>query len=128
RTAVRGQAESLREALASGRPVALFPEGTTEGAREVLPFRASLLASLFPPLSGVRVQPVAIDYGPAVGDIAWVGDEGAGANARRLMSRRGSLPVTVTFLEPIEPASAGDRKALAAAARAEVVAALAASG
>ena len=128
RGAVRGQAESLREALASGRPVALFPEGTTEGARAVLPFRASLLASLFPPLAGVRVQPVAVDYGQAVEDIAWVGDEGAGANARRLMSRAGSIPVTLTFLEPIDPAAAGDRKALAAAARGEVVAALGASG
>lgn len=128
RAAVRGQAQSLREALASGRPVALFPEGTTEGAHEVLPFRASLLASLFPPLDGVRVQPVAIDYGAAVEDIAWVGDEGAGANAQRLMSRRGSMPVTVTFLEPIDPEAAGDRKALAAAARDEVAAALVASG
>ena len=127
RGAVRGQADALREALASGRPVALFPEGTTEGAREVLPFRASLLASLFPPLEGVFVQPVAIDYGAAVGDIAWVGDETAGANARRLMSRRGALPVTVTFLDPIDPAAAKDRKVLAAAARDEVVEALGAS-
>ena len=128
RGAVRGQAESLRGALASGRAVALFPEGTTQGGREVLPFRASLLAALFPPLEGVRVQPVAIDYGPAVADIAWVGDEAAGANACRLLSRRGAVPVTVTFLEPLDPAAAVDRKALAAAARAEVVAALGASG
>jgi len=128
RGAVRGQAESLREALASGRPVALFPEGTTEGAHEVLPFRASLLASLFPPLDGVRVQPVAIDYGAATEEISWTGDEGAGANAKRVMSRRGSMPVTVTFLEPLDPGASPDRKALAAAARAEVAAALGASG
>jgi len=128
RGAVRGQADALRDALASGRPVALFPEGTTEGAREVLPFRASLLASLFPPLPGIRVQPVAIDYGPATADIAWTGDEAAGANAKRVMSRRGHLPVTVSFLEPLDPAAAPDRKALAAAARAEVVEALGASG
>jgi 1-acyl-sn-glycerol-3-phosphate acyltransferase len=127
RGAVKGQADALRDALASGRPVALFPEGTTEGAREVLPFRASLLASLFPPLPGVRVQPVAIDYGPAVAEIAWTGDEGAGANAKRLLSRRGTLPVTVSFLEPLDPAALPDRKALAAAAQAEVEAALDAS-
>jgi 1-acyl-sn-glycerol-3-phosphate acyltransferase len=121
---VRGQADALRDALASGRPVALFPEGTTEGGREVLPFRASLLASLFPPLPGVRVQPVAIDYGPAVGEISWIGDETAGANAKRVLSRRGTVLVDVHFLAAVDPAEAGDRKALAAAAQAEVVEAL----
>jgi 1-acyl-sn-glycerol-3-phosphate acyltransferase len=122
---VRGQADSLREALAAaGQPVALFPEGTTEGGHETLKFRASLLASLFPPLPGVRAQPVAIDYGPHVRDIAWVGKEGAGANARRILSRRGTIPVTLTFLDPLDPAAAGTRKALAAAAQAAVEAAL----
>ena len=42
RSAVKGQADALRDALASGRPVALFPEGTTEGGHDVLPFRARL--------------------------------------------------------------------------------------
>ncbi len=121
---VRGQADALREALCAGQPVALFPEGTTEGGHETLPFRASLLSSLFPPLPGIRVQPVAIDYGPLVHEIAWVGEEGAGANARRILSRRGTIPVTLSFLAPIDPAEAGDRKALAAAAQAEVEAAL----
>jgi 1-acyl-sn-glycerol-3-phosphate acyltransferase len=124
---VRGQADALRNALASGQPVALFPEGTTEGGHEVLPFRASLLASLFPPLPGILVQPVAIDYGAAVDEIAWVGDEPAAANARRVLSRRGTIPVRVSFLQPVDPVAAGDRKALAAAAQAEVEAALGAS-
>jgi 1-acyl-sn-glycerol-3-phosphate acyltransferase len=124
RRGVRGQADALRIALASGQPVALFPEGTTDGGAEILPFRASLLASLFPPLPGVRVQPVAMDYGPAGPDIAWVGVESAAANAKRILSRRGTIAVTLTFLEPIDPAQAGDRKALAIAARDEIVAAL----
>ena len=64
---VHGQASALRRTLASGRSVALFPEGTTEGGHEVLPFRPSLFASLFPPLDRVRVQPAAIDYGEASG-------------------------------------------------------------
>ena len=128
RTAVRGQADALRTALGTGQAVALFPEGTTDGGQEILPFRASLLASLFPPLSGIRVQPVAIDYGAAGSDIAWTGDEPAAANVRRVLSRRGTIAVTVSFLAPIDPAAAGDRKALAAAAQAEVAAALGASG
>ena len=44
RGAVHGQADALRTALVGGQPVALFPEGTTEGGEQVLPFRASLLA------------------------------------------------------------------------------------
>jgi 1-acyl-sn-glycerol-3-phosphate acyltransferase len=124
RNAVRGQAEALREVLAGGQPVALFPEGTTEGGLDVLPFRASLLASLFPPLPGLKVQPVALDYGEAGHDIAWVGKESAGANARRILSRSGSTPVTIRFLEPIDPARAGNRKALAAQSRQHILQAL----
>lgn len=127
RGAVRDQADTLRSALASGKPVALFPEGTTEGGPEILPFRPSLLASLFPPLPGVRIQPVAMDYGSASHDIAWVGRESAGANARRILSRKGSTPVTISFLEPLSPENHADRKALAQAARAAIVEKLRAS-
>jgi 1-acyl-sn-glycerol-3-phosphate acyltransferase len=124
RNAVRGQADALRSALATGQPVALFPEGTTEGGVEILPFRASLLASLFPPLPGIMVQPVALDYGAAAHDLAWVGDEAAGANAKRVLSRRGTAEVMIRFLSPIDPAAIGDRKALAALSREEIVKAL----
>ena len=127
RNAVRGQADQLRAALATGQPVALFPEGTTEGGREVLPFRASLLAAVFPPPEGLKVQPVAIDYGEASDDIAWLGDESAGANAKRVLSRPGKGLVTIHFLRPIDPADVPDRKALAERSRSEIVAALGAS-
>ena len=124
RTAVRGQADALRAALQTGQPVALFPEGTTDGGVDVLPFRASLLASLFPPLPGVRVQPVAIDYGPAGHEIAWIGAEPAAENAKRVLGRAGLVAVTLHFLEPIDPAAAADRKSLAEQARAAIVARL----
>jgi 1-acyl-sn-glycerol-3-phosphate acyltransferase len=127
RKAVQGQADALRNALATGQPVALFPEGTTAGGREVLPFRASLLASVMPPLPGLKVQPIAIDYGAAAEEIAWVGNEAAKANARRIFSRAGTIPVTLHFLDPVDPHDVADRKALAQAARAEIVQALDAS-
>jgi 1-acyl-sn-glycerol-3-phosphate acyltransferase len=127
RNAVRDQADQLRTALASGQPVALFPEGTTEGGTDILPFRASLLASLFPPLPGVKLQPVAIDYGAAGNEIAWMGDEPAAANAKRVLSRRGTARVTITFLDPIDPAELPDRKALAERSRAAIVQSLGAS-
>ena len=124
RREVHGQADRLRRTLQAGRAVALFPEGTTEGGHEILPFRASLFASLFPPIEGVRVQPIAIDYGDIAEEIAWVGAEPAGANAKRVVGRPGTIPVLLRFLEPVDPAEAGNRKALAACAQAEVVEAL----
>lgn len=127
RAGVRGQADALRSALASGQPVALFPEGTTDGGPDILPFRASLLAALFPPLPGVRVQPVALDYGAAAHDLAWVGDEPGLANVRKVLGRRGTVPVTLHFLAPVDPHD-GDRKALARAARDEIVEILGPSG
>lgn len=123
RGAVRGQADTLRDALVFGAPVALFPEGTTNGGFEILPFRASLLASLFPPIPDLTVQPVAIDYHAAAHDIAWI-EESAGANALRILRRPGTIPVTLRFLAPIDPAASADRKALASAARDEIVAAM----
>ena len=127
RREVHGQADQLRQKLASGRAVALFPEGTTEGGHEVLPFRPSLFASLFPPLPGVKVQPLAIDYGDVAEEIAWVGVEPAGANARRVLSRKGTIPTRLRFLAPVDPVEARDRKVLAARSQAEVVEALEAS-
>jgi 1-acyl-sn-glycerol-3-phosphate acyltransferase len=124
---VRNQAETVRAALESGMLLALFPEGTTKSGIELLPFRASLIASLFPPIPGLRVQPVALDYGAVGVEIAWEGEEGAAANARRILSRVGTIPVALHFLPPIDPASIADRKALAALARVRIVAILAAS-
>ena len=123
RSTVQDQANELRDALSGGRAVALFPEGTTEAGHEVLPFRASLFASLFPPLDGVMVQPVALDYAD-FDDVAWIGDQSYGLNAKGILSRPGKLRVTIHFLEPIDPHEAGDRKVLAARSRDEVVEAL----
>jgi 1-acyl-sn-glycerol-3-phosphate acyltransferase len=125
---VHGQVDALRTALADGRAVALFPEGTTDGGHEVLPFRASLFSALFPALPGVKVQPVAIDYGAAVHEIAWVGRESAKSNVTRVLSRPGTIRVELSFLEPVDPASAGDRKQLAQSSQGEIVDRLRPSG
>lgn len=127
RSSVKGQADTLRQALQDGRAVGLFPEGTTDSGRELLPFRASLFASLFPALPGVRVQPVAVDYGDDFPDALWVGDEPYGGNAKRILSRRGRLKVTLRFLPAIDPHEAGDRKVLAARSQHAVAGALHAS-
>lgn len=127
RSSVKGQADTVRAALGEGRAVGLFPEGTTDAGRALLPFRASLFASLYPPLPGVAVQPVALDYGGAFDDVLWIGEEPYGGNAKRILSRPGKLPVTLRFLDAIDPAEAGDRKTLAVRAQHAVASALGAS-
>ncbi|WP_395614085.1 lysophospholipid acyltransferase family protein [Allosphingosinicella sp.] len=119
RSAVKGQASDLRGRLAEGRAVCLFPEGTTSG-RLMLPFRPSLFASLYPPLPGVMVQPVQLDFAQ-MDDAAWIGDEAYELSVTRFLERPGRLDVTIRFLEPIDPAEAGDRKALAAQSRRAVL-------
>lgn len=121
---VRAQADTLASALASGQPVALFPEGTTGDGATLLPFRAALFASVAPPPPGVRVQPVLIDYGAAAADIAWADAESAADNALRVFGRRGRIAARVQFLAPLDPAQLGDRKAIAAASRAAIQQAL----
>jgi 1-acyl-sn-glycerol-3-phosphate acyltransferase len=124
RSSVKGQAGALRKGLQDGRAVCLFPEGTTNGGHDILPFRPSLLAALYPPIPGVMVQPVVIDFGAQVGDALWIGDETYEVNGGRLLGRPGRLDVTLRFLDPIDPAQAGDRKLLTARARAAIIAAL----
>ena len=124
RAAARGQADALGDALRTGRPAAFFPEGTTGDGIALAPFRASLFASVAPPPPGIRVQPVAIDYGHAARDIAWKDGESALANAARLIARPGTLAVRLHFLDPIDPALLGDRKAIAAAAHSAIAATL----
>ena len=113
RAGVRQQAEALAAGLTSGRPVALFPEGTTSEGTALLRFNASLLAAVAG--TRVKVQPVAIDYGEARADIAWFGEEPAGRNLMRVLGRRGRFDVRLNFLEPFD--APADRKALATRAR-----------
>lgn len=117
RGALSTQLDALRAALLGHQPVALFPEGTTSDGTGLLPFKPSLLAVLFPPPRSVMIQPVHIDYGAATADIAWHGDEAAGANAMAVLGRKGRLPVALHFLEPFDPATCADRKVMAAMAR-----------
>lgn len=124
RGALSTQLESLRAAMLGHQPVALFPEGTTGDGETLLPFKPALLAVLLPPPRPVAIQPVHIDYGATATDIAWHGAEGAGANAKRVLERRGALTVTLRFLPAFDPADCGDRKAIAARAHAAIAASM----
>ncbi len=122
RAAVAAQLDVIRRALADGWPVTLFAEGTTGDGRTLAPFKPALLGVLTPPPPGVRVQPVALDY-PDAAEIAWTTETGW-QNFVRLLSRPGRLPVTVRFLDPLDPSDCGDRKAIAAATQRAVARAI----
>jgi 1-acyl-sn-glycerol-3-phosphate acyltransferase len=115
RLGVAAQVQALREAL-GGRPVTIFPEGTTGNGTALLPFKASLLAVADPPPLGLRVQPVLLNYGEATPEVGWVDGESGVHNAVRLVSRPGTIPITIHFLDPFDPAGLG-RKGVAAEAR-----------
>jgi lyso-ornithine lipid O-acyltransferase len=114
---VAEQIAALRDALAENWSVTVFPEGTTTDGASLLPFRTSLLQVLDPPPPGVMVQPVWLDFGAAGPEIAWLGEETGRDNAVRLLTRRGSFALTVTFLDPFSPADHPGRKAIAAEAK-----------
>ena len=122
RMAVADQINTLRDALADTWAITIFPEGTTGDGETLLPFKAALLAVLDPPPPGVLVQPVRIDYGAATRELAWVGDEPGQAHAMRVLRRRGSFTATLTFCDPFDPHDVPGRKAVAAEARARIVA------
>ena len=121
----KDQAVALGRALESGQPVAVFPEGTVGPGDRLLQFRSTLIEAVNLAGKDVIVRPVAIDYGAAAADIAWY-QEPVLRNIRRVLGRRGSLDMAIHLLDPLE--RSGDRKAMAAAARASIADALGFTG
>lgn len=114
RKGAKDQAIEVARALRRPKPITVFPEATTGPGTHLLPFRSALLeaANLAP--GDARVRPVAVDYGDARAEVGWF-DETGPVNVKRLLGRRGTLPVTVHILAPLNQDF--DRKQLAQAAR-----------
>jgi 1-acyl-sn-glycerol-3-phosphate acyltransferase len=114
---VQNQAHTLRGELARGHPVTLFPEGTTGLGTSLLPFRASLFQAVSPPPPGVRIQPVLLDYGQNADAVAWIGTEHGIDNFKRILSRRGTIPLAIHYLDALPELETYDRKMIANAVR-----------
>lgn len=127
RMQVGNQIDIIREAIEEKYPITVFPEGTTTNGHSLLPFKPSLFQAMAPPPKPIMVQPMLLDYGDVSREIAWVGDEPAVDNAKRLFARRGFIPTTLHFLEPFNPADFGDRKSICAEAERRIAKALSAS-
>ena len=114
RKGAKDQAIEIAAALEADKPVILFPEGTTGPGTHLLPFRSTLLEAANFAARDVVIRPIAIDYRVAAEEIGWYEEPGKD-NVLRLLGRRGTLPVTVNLLEPLD--RSGDRKQLAHEAR-----------
>ncbi|MGA5821005.1 lysophospholipid acyltransferase family protein [Kitasatospora sp. NPDC094028] len=117
---------AVAEVLRDGRPVIVFPEGSTWCGLESGRFRPALFQAAVD--AGALVQPVTIRYRLADGRPtsvpAFVGDDGLLTSLARVVAVRG-LVAEVTFRPPIpppppHPTRAGARRELARAAQAAV--------
>ena len=117
---VAEQINALREALMDNWSVTVFPEGTTTDGHSLLPFKSSMLSVLEPPPPGVMVQPVVIDYGSVAEWLGWIDNESGINNFKRVLSRKGTFPLVLHYLEPFSPEDYRGRKAIAAKAREEI--------
>jgi 1-acyl-sn-glycerol-3-phosphate acyltransferase len=115
RKGAREQAVAVGRALARAQPIVVFPEATTGPGTRLLPFRSALLEAANFARGNVRVRPVAIDYGEARAEVGWFNEEPGSDNVKRILGRRGTLPVTMNMLPPLDPNL--DRKQLAQEAR-----------
>jgi lyso-ornithine lipid O-acyltransferase len=118
RKGAKDQAIALAASLERDKPVTVFPEGTTGPGVHLLPFRSTLLEAANFAAKDVKIRPVAVDYGAARTEVCWWHEPGK-SNVLRVLGRRGTLPVTVTVLPPLDRSL--DRKQLAHEAREVIV-------
>ena len=114
-------AAELAPALAAGAGVVLFLEGTSTDGREVRPFRSSLLEPAA--ANGWPVVPAALSYSVPVGhsvadEVCWWGDMTLAPHLLNLAALS-QIDALVAWGRPL---SMPDRKQLAAASHAAVVA------
>ena len=116
--------DSMRERLAAGDNLVLFPEGTSNDGSRVLPFRSAFfsVAEAEGPARPM-IQPVSVVYdqlgGLPIGRasravFAWYGDMDLGSHFWRIAQQRG-LRATVLLHPPIDPARYASRKELSQA-------------
>jgi len=119
RASVADQVEQVRFAIADTGALTIFPEGTTSNGTSLLPFKSSLLSAAEDLPEGAAVQPLLLAYEEAA-EVAWVGEEHGLTNFLRILARARPVRLVLHFLPELEGEALAGRKAIAAAARAEI--------
>ena len=119
RQATGRERNMMRERLAAGDNLLLFPEGTTSDGSRVLPFRSSFFA-IAEGSNAPLIQPISVVYDRLGGlptgrasrpVFAWYGDMDLASHFWRFAQCKG-LRVTVLLHAPIDPTRFASRKAL----------------
>ena len=120
--------DAMRDMLAKGGNLILFPEGTSSDGSRVLPFRSSFFALAEKPAKGdpgplPLIQPVSVVYDRLNGlpagrssrpVFAWYGDMDIASHFWQ-MTQHLDMRVTVLLHAPLDPANFLDRKSLSQA-------------
>ncbi|MCB9979025.1 MAG: 1-acyl-sn-glycerol-3-phosphate acyltransferase [Rhodospirillales bacterium] len=119
RGAAKRSGDRLSQSLKEGRPMVLFPEGTSSDGQSVLPFRSALFAAL-DSAPGTCVQPVTIRLEDARtqnqrNSYAWYGDMDLIPHLWAF-AKGGGVGVHVIFHPPFSVDKSVDRKEIAARA------------
>jgi lyso-ornithine lipid O-acyltransferase len=115
--------DAIRDRLAAGDNLILFPEGTSHDGITVKPFKSALfsVADLAPADVPIAVQPISVAYvrldGMPLGRFyrpffAWYGDMDLGPHLWAMLAL-GDLDVVIIFHPPVTLDAFGSRKALA---------------
>ncbi len=124
---IKESRQKIQDALAKGKILSLFPEGTTGDGRHLLPFKSSLFSIAEDKINTEEggqelfIQPAIINY-TAIGalpidstqwpDIAWYGDMILAPHVWKLL-QLGRINAKITFLPAVTLSQFGGRKELA---------------
>jgi len=127
RNSTARERDEMRDRLAAGDNLILFPEGTTSDGARVLAFRSAFLSIAELPVTAAGkppiVQPISLVYDRLSGlpmgratrpYLAWFGDMDIASHYWQL-AQRGGMRASVLMHAPLDPRDFPNRKALAQA-------------
>jgi 1-acyl-sn-glycerol-3-phosphate acyltransferase len=110
------QSNVIADFLNTGKNLVIFPEGTSTDGTHLLPFKSSLLQSVFSvPHEGIHIQPIAISCAHMGGKASlypWYGDMTLASHIWKIFQESG-YEITLHFLPALPASQFDDRKALA---------------
>jgi lyso-ornithine lipid O-acyltransferase len=127
RSNIKNELQEIRDALAQGCSVTLYPEGTSTNGERILPFKKTLLTSAAG--TNVPILPMVVNY-VSVNDeqmshkwrdyVCWYGDDTFLDSLIRIFTVDKVL-VEIEFLEPVHVESEEQRREVAAQVQHQIV-------